>query len=175
MNDTVAGGGVFTLRCYDAEGVLKWEEATHNLVTNAGLQSMVSQYFTGGGYTATWYLGLWGSSALNTPAATDTMASHPGWTEFENYVDPARPAVVFGTATTANPSSINNTASPAVFLISGAGGVVGGAFLTSASDKGGTLGVLFSGANFAYPGNRTTIAGDVITATYSFNLAAALV
>lgn len=169
--DEVKGGGVFAVECRDAQGNLKWAAQSHNLVVNGGLQDMNTQYFTGASYTAAWYLGLYGSGATNDPAAGDTMASHAGWTEVTDYSQSTRPACVFGTATTANPSVISNTLSPATFSINGTT-VVGGAFLTSDNTKGGTAGVLFSAADFSAPGDRSVVAGDTITVTYTFNLSA---
>jgi hypothetical protein len=61
-----------------------------------------------------------------------------------------RVTAVFATATTANPSVVTNTASPAVFNINDTA-TVGGAFLTSANDKSGTTGTLFSAADFGGP------------------------
>lgn len=166
------GGGVFEVKCYDAEGKLKWEAQEHNLVVNVGLQDMNTQYFTGSGYTATWYLGLYGAASSNNPAAGDTMASHAGWTEETGYSQSTRPACSFGTATTADPSVISNSGSPATFSIN-ATATIGGAFLTSDNTKGGTSGVLFSAADFAAPGDRSVVSGDTITVTYTFSLDAA--
>lgn len=171
-SESVKGGGVFTVKCYDSEGNLKWEHEEHNLVVNVGLQDMNTQYFKGATYSATWYIGLWGAAASNNPAAGDTMASHAGWTEFVNYSQANRPTVTFGTATTANPSVISNSASPATFTISGAGGTVGGAFLTTNNTKSGTTGTLFSGSDFTSPGDRATVSGDTLTVTYQFSLTA---
>lgn len=162
-------GGVFTVTCYDKDGNFKWEEKTPNLVVNVGLQDMNTKYFTGSGYTATWYLGLYGAAATNNPAAGDTMASHAGWTEVTAYSQATRPQAVFGTATTADPSVISNALSVAVFSINGTT-TVGGAFLTSNNTKGGTTGILFSAADFQAPGDRSVISGDTINVTYTFSL-----
>lgn len=170
--DTIKAGGVFHVKCFDAEGNLKWEHEEHNLVVNVGLQDMNAKYFTGSAYTALWYIGLWGAASSNNPAAGDTMASHAGWTEFTNYSQANRPTVTFGTPTTANPSVATNSASPATFTISGGGGTVGGAFLTTNNTKGGTTGTLFSGSDFTSPGDRATVAGDTLTVTYTFSLTA---
>ena len=105
-----------------------------------------------------------------TIAAADTLASHAGWTEFTNYSG-NRKAVTFGTATTADPSVIDNSGSPSQFTISGAGGVVAGAFLCNAAS--GTSGVLFSASDFQSPGDRTVVSGDTLTVTYTFSLDAA--
>ena len=161
-------GGVYTVVCHDADGNFKWEETTHNLVVNQGLQDMNTTYFKGSAYTAAWYLGLiTGPSSGTTIAAADTLASHVGWTEFTNYSG-NRKAITFGTATTADPSVIDNSAASAQFTISGAGGVVAGAFLCNVAT--GTSGVLFSASDFLSPGDRTVVSGDTLTVTYTFSL-----
>ena len=167
--DGIRGGGVFKVQCFDKDGNLKWDSESPNLVVDVGLKDMNDKYFTGSGYTATWYLGLYGSAVLNNPAGTDTMASHAGWTEVTNYSQTNRPACTFGAATTADPSVITNSGSPAVFTMNGAV-VVGGAFLTTDNVKGGTSGILFSAADFQSPGDRTVVDGDTISLVYEFRL-----
>jgi hypothetical protein len=165
-----SGGGVFTIQCFDKDGNLKWEDTAHNLVVNTGLQDMNTQYFKGAAYTAALFLGLvTGPGSGTTYAAADTLASHAGWTEFTNYAA-SRKQVVFGTATTANPSVIASTASPAAFTISGAGGTVAGAFLCTVAS--GTSGTLFSEADFQSPGDRVVVAGDTLNVVYTFSLTA---
>lgn len=165
-------GGVFRIQCLDPKGNLKWEAESHNLVVNVGLKDMNEKYFTGSAYTAAWYIGLYGAAASNNPAAGDTMASHGGWTEETGYSNATRPAATFGTSTTADPSVISNTASPAAFSIN-ASATIGGAFLTSNDTKGGTTGTLFSAADFAAPGDRTVASGDTLNVSYTFSLDAA--
>jgi hypothetical protein len=162
--------GVYKIQCHDAQGNLKWEAESKNLVVNGGLQDMNAKYFTGSAYTATWFLGLYGAGASNTPAAADTMSSHAGWTEVVPYSNATRPACTFGTPTTANPSVATNSASPASFTIN-ATATVGGAFLTSNSTKSGTTGILYSAADFGSPGDRAVASGDVLTLTYTLSLA----
>ena len=164
-----AAGGVFAVECRDADGNVKWQAASANLVVNVGLKDMNDKYFLGSNYTATWYIGLYGTGASNNPAAGDTMASHAGWTEVTPYSNATRPAATFAAATTADPSVITNSASPAVFNIN-ATSTVGGAFLTSNNTKGGSTGILFSAADFAAPGDRNVASGDTITVTYTFSL-----
>ena len=170
--EKVAAGGVFTVTCLDANGQVKWEENLKNLVVNEGLQDMNTKYFKGVTYTATWYIGLYGAAASNDPTASDTAASHPGFTEIVPYSNATRPAATFGTATTADPSVISNSASPAVFTIN-ATATVGGAFLISDNTKNGSAGVLFSASDFAAPGDRNVSSGDTIQITYTFSLDAA--
>lgn len=172
LSEGIRGGGVFTVTCFDKDGNQKWEAKSHNLVVNVGLQDMNTKYFSGSSYTAAWYIGLYGAGASNTPAASDTMSSHAGWTEVTDYSQATRPQCVFGTATTADPSVISNTASVAVYSINGTT-TVGGAFLTSDNTKGGTTGTLFSAADFQAPGDRSVVSGDTLNVTYQFSLDAA--
>ena len=163
-------GGVFHVECFDKDGNLKWKTSEHNLVVNEGLQEMNTEFFKGSTYTAAFFLGLiTGPGSGTTFAAADTRASK-AWTEFTNYSG-SRKAVTFGTATTADPSVISNSAAPSAFTISGAGGVVAGAFLCTVSS--GTAGVLFSESDFTSPGDRTVVSGDTLNVTYTFSLDAA--
>lgn len=160
-------GGVYKIQCVGADGQVKWEEEMHNLVVNQGLQDMNAKYFSGSAYTASWFVGLiTGPGSGTTIAAADTLASK-AWTEFTNYSG-NRKAAVFGTATTADPSVINNTASPASFSITGAGGTVAGAFLASVAT--GTSGILFSASDFQSPGDRVVVSGDTLNVQYTFSL-----
>ena len=163
-------GGVFHVQCFDKDGNLKWDTSEHNLVVNEGLQNMNTQYFKGSAYTAAFFLGLvTGPGSGTTFAAADTLASK-AWTEFTDYSG-SRKAVTFGTATTADPSVISNSASPSSFTISGAGGTIAGAFLCTVSS--GTSGVLFSESDFQSPGDRVVVSGDTLNVTYTFSLDAA--
>ena len=162
--------GLFEIKCHDKDGNLKWEAQSKNLVVNVGLQYMAGSALTSVTPITTWYLGLYGAGASNTPAAADTMSSHAGWTEVVAYSNVTRVAATFVTATAANPSVVTNTATPAVFNINGTT-TVGGAFLTSGSAKSGTTGTLFSAADFGSPGDRSVVNSDTLSVTYTFSLA----
>jgi len=171
--DTVGAGGVFTVTCVGADGVEKWSDTFHNLVVNEGLQDMNSKYFQASGYTAAWYLGLVeGPGSGTTYAAGDTLASHAGWTELVPGTDYTgnRKAVTFGTATTADPSVISNSASPSSFAMLVNATVVAGAFLCTVAS--GTSGILFSAGDFT-GGDKTVDNGDTLNVTYTFSLDAA--
>ncbi len=173
MKEKTSAQGTYQLTCIQPDGAVRWATENHNLVVNEGLQSMSQVYFNAGTQVTTWYLGLYGAAASNNPAASDTMESHAGWTEFTGYSQAARPQAMFATATLANPSVITNSASVAVFSVNAAGPVVvGGAFLCSNSTKGGTTGVLYSAGDFAAPGDRTVYSGDTLQLTYTHNLSA---
>jgi hypothetical protein len=131
---------------------------------------MNTEYFKGSTYSASFFLGLiTGPGSGTTFAAADTLASK-AWTEYTDYAG-SRKVVTFGTATTADPSVITNSASPSSFTISGGGGTVAGAFLCTVAS--GTSGVLFSESDFQSPGDRVVVAGDTLNVTYTFSLDAA--
>jgi len=171
--ERTGAGGIFTVTCVGADGVEKWSDTFHNLVVNEGLQDMNAKYFQGSGYTAAWYLGLvQGPGSGTTFAAADTLATHAGWTELVagTAYTGNRKAVTFGTATTADPSVITNSASPSSFAMLVNGTVVAGALLTTAAS--GTSGVLFSAGDFT-GGDKTVDNGDTLNVTYTFSLDAA--
>jgi hypothetical protein len=176
VTESGGAGGVYTLQCFDKDGKLKWEESAHNLVVNVGLQDMNTKYFAGSSYTAAWYLGLiTGPGSGTTIAAGDTMSSHAGWTENVGYSNATRPAAVFGTATTANPSVMSNSVASGGTLASfsiNATSTIAGAFLTSNNTKSGTTGILFSASDFTSPGDRSVVSGDTLNVTYTFSLTA---
>jgi hypothetical protein len=162
--------GKYTVECFDKDGNLKWKAETPNLVVNVGLQYMAGSALTSTTQITTWYLGLYGTGASNSPAAGDTMSSHIGWTENTTYSNANRPTATLAAATNANPSVVTNSASPATFNINGTT-TIGGAFLTSSNTKGGTTGTLFSAADFQAPGDRSVVNGDTLNVTYTFSLA----
>lgn len=166
-------GGVFHFQCFDKDGNLKWEEKTHNLVVDTGLQYMNSVALYGGAQTTTWYIGLYGAAASNSPAAGNTMASHSGWTEVTAYDEATRRTCSFAapTITSSSVSVITNSATTAEFTMN-ATTTVGGAFLTSDNTKGGTTGTLFSAADFQSPGDRSVVDNDILRVTYTFTLTA---
>ena len=166
--EQVGAGGVYTVECVAPDGTVKWTDTFPNLVMNEGVQYMNTQTFKGAAYTAAWYLGLvTGPGSGTTFAAGDTLVTHAGWTESAAYAG-SRKAVTFGTATTANPSVISNSASPASFVMN-ATATIAGAFLTNVSS--GTSGVLFSAGDFT-GGDKFVDSGDTLNVTYTFSLTA---
>ena len=164
----VGAGGVYTVECVGADGQVKWADTFHNLVMNGGVANMNGVYFSASTQSTTWYLGLvTGPASSTTFAAGDTLASHAGWTENTDYTG-NRKAVTFGSATTANPSVITNSASPSSFAMSGTA-TIAGAFLCNVAS--GTSGVLFSAGDFT-GGDKSVASGDTLNVTYTFSLTA---
>jgi len=154
--------GQWTVEAYDKDGNLKWIDQFHNIVVNAGLNHILSIVLAAGTQVPSWFLGLMDSSP--TVAAADTMSSHAGWTENQNYSESTRQAFTPGSVAS---QSVDNSASKATYSIN-ATTTVGGAFLVSNSTKGGTTGTLFAGGAFS-GGNRSLISGDTlkVQATYT--------
>jgi hypothetical protein len=127
----------------DRHGRVASRARCRNLVPEPARNNTIDQHFGGVNYTAAWYVGL---KATGAPASTDTMASHPTWTEITNYTQANRVALSLSAAAA---GSANNSANRATFT-AGAGGItVFGYFLSSSNAKGGTTGILFSASNFS--------------------------
>ena len=175
QNETVGVEGFYQVECRDAQGNLKWTQEFPNLVNAIGKQLMLDTLLKGSAYTVTGpYLGLIGTTSP-TFAASDTMTSHSGWTEFTAYTvggSAVRGTAVFGSATSTGSSPSNVTTSTATaitYTITGAGGNVTGCFLTlgsgASSTQSNTGGTLYSAGAFATA--KTTTAGDTVSVTYS--------
>lgn len=146
-------------------GKLLWVEDFDNLVVNVGLDDSLDKHLKGSGYTAAWYVGVVG--ATPTFAAGDTMAGgHAGWTEQTTYDEANRPALTLGSV---SGQSVDNSASKAVFTISGTV-TLGGAFIVTTNNKGGTTGILYGGGAFSQ--NRALVDNDVLNVTITCTAAA---
>jgi len=161
--ETTAVKNVYEIECYAPDGALKWADKIENLVTNEGLNDLLDKYLKGSGYTAAWYVGL--TDGTPTPAAADTLASHIGWTEITAYTGD-RQALVLGSVAA---QSVDNSASKAVFPITGTA-TVGGAFVASAAT--GTIGVLYGVGAFT-AGNKGVSSGDTLNVTVTCTAASA--
>jgi len=174
-NESVGIEGHYVVECRDANGNLKWSDSFPNLVNAVGKQLLLNTLLTTSGtYTTVGpFLGLI-SGASPTFAASDTMTSHSGWTEFTAYTvtgSAVRGTAVFATATSTGTSPSNVTTSTATaitYTITGSGGTVGGCFLTTGSGATSTLGntggTLYSAGAFSVA--KVTTAGDTVSVTY---------
>jgi len=161
VGDELSAYGYITVKCYDKDGNLRWEDEGFNLIVTTGVNAILD----GGFGTATWYMGLTDNSP--TPNAADTMASHAGWAETQNYTEATREVLSFSAAS----SGSKATSADAQFNIDTGGDAVGGIFISSSSTKGGTTGTLFSCAAFS-GGNRALNASDVLNVGYTVTLTA---
>jgi hypothetical protein len=175
-NELVGIEGHYHVECRDKDGNLKWEESFPNLVNAVGKELLLDTLLrTSGTYTTVGpFLGLI-SGASPTFAASDTMLSHAGWTEFTNYTvggSPVRGTAVFSasSSTGTTPSNVTTCAASAItYTITGGGGTVGGCFLVTgsgaSSTQSNTSGTLYSAGAFAVA--KITTAGDTVSVTYS--------
>lgn len=173
--ETTSIEGHYHVVCRDKDGNIKWEERFPNLVVAVGKQLMLNTLLKGSAYTVVGpYLGLISGSS-STFSASDTMASHAGWTEFTNYTvggSAVRGTAVFGSATSAGttPSNVTTSLASAItYTITGGGGTVGGCFLVTgsgaSSTQGNTSGTLYSAGAFSTA--KITTASDTVSVTYS--------
>jgi len=173
FNEVVGMEGHFVAECYDKDGNLKWKEEIDNLVVAVGKQLMLDTILAGSAFTATVVMGLVG--ATPTFAATDTQASHSGWTEVGGTNAPAysgtRKTPTFSSATSsgATPSNVTTkTTSSAVSFTFTSGGTVGGCFINinGSSAQDNTTGTLYSAGAFT-GGSKTVASTDQLNVTYS--------
>jgi hypothetical protein len=176
-DETLGVEGYYTVRCYGADGVLKWEDVAPNLVTAVGKQDLFNYYFgatsNGGTASGSNYLGL--LSGTTTYTAADTMSSH-AWTEVGGTNAPAytgnRQSPVWTTASSSGttPSNVTTKTAPALTFAMTSSGTVAGCFINSGSGasatKDTTTGVLYSAGSFT-GGTKTVANGDSLAVTYS--------
>lgn len=142
---------VYDVECVAPDGTVKWHERVENLVVTAGLNDIIDKYFKGSAYTAGWNMGLKGAGTIS---ASDTLASHVGWSEVTPYAG-NRPAITFGST-----SGGSNTATTVSYSIN-ATATVAGAFVCNAAS--GTSGVLYSASDFSVA--RGVASGDTLNVT----------
>jgi len=164
MAEQAHAEGYYTATCYGPDGAVKWTDDIHNLVLTAGKNHALDNYLAGSAYTATWFMGLVGSTSFTAIAAADTAASHAGWTEETNYSAGARPTAAFSAA-----ASGAKALSAALTFTMSAGATVKGAFLVSNSTKGGTTGTIYSAGLFT-GGDKVLASGDSLAISYSASL-----
>jgi hypothetical protein len=175
MPEGVGMEGRYHVVCRDADGNIKWEDEFPNLVNAVGKQLMLDTLLSGTSYTTVGpFLGLISGSSP-TFAASDTMTSHGGWTEFTNYTvggSAVRGTASFTSATSSGttPSNVTTKSASAItYTITGAGGTVGGCFLVTGSGavstQSSTAGTLYSAGAFSTA--KVTTAGDTVSVTYS--------
>lgn len=154
----------YIVRCLDPDGNEKWRDDFENIVVEEGVNDSLQQHFLGSGYSASWFVGL--ASAAPTFAYADTLGTHAGWAEVQNYSETQRPELILGTV---GGGSVDNSGSTATFSASAAASV-GGAFVTNASGKTSTDGILYGGGTFT-GGDRNIQNNDTLEVTVTLSAA----
>ena len=165
--------GLFTAKCYDKDGILKWEDVFPNIVTTVGKNLALDTYLSGSAYTVVGpFLGLISSTTFTAVAAADTMASHTGWLEAGTLNAPAYTAPR-KTAVWAAASAGSKALSVALSFSITSSGTVKGCFLclgTSAvSTIDNTGGTLYSAGLFA-GGDKIVANTDTLLVSYTASL-----
>jgi hypothetical protein len=164
LHDALPIQFVYQLEHFDRHGLLLERSEHKNLVPTEGLNYMLNASFRGGAAPSAWYVGLFEGDY--TPVATVTAATLPSAaTETTTYSSATR---VAWTIVDATAGSLTNAASRAEFTSTATRTLYGG-FISSASGKGSTGGVLASVVRFASPQVFTT--GNVLRITAGIILA----
>lgn len=177
-NEGCNAEGIYTIRCVDKDGNLKWEEVAKNLVVTEGRNLALDTFLSGSSYTVTGpFMGLISSVGFSAISAGDTAAQingSNGWKEagssnnFPLYTAP-RKTCVWSAATGASKSLSANL----TFNIVTTGGTIKGCFIIfgpgASSTIADTNGILWSVVLFS-SGDKTVSPGDTVQATYSTSL-----
>lgn len=140
-----------------ASGKTIWTIIEDNLITAEELNHVLETEFRNNTQIGEWYIGLKGAG---NGAANDTLSSHAGWTEVNNYANNRKLYVPAAAAA----GTITNANNKATFVFSANNQVVAGGFLCSAEN--GTSGTLASVVDFT-SGNQTFNNTDTLEVTYT--------
>ncbi len=164
-------GGRFEVECYRSDGSLRWKDTIKNAVTTAGLNNCIDRYLGATAKSTAWHVGLIRDDNYSALAAGDTMASHAGWEEGDEYDEWTAGRTGRATLTLAGASGgvDSNTASRAEFTIS-ATQTMKGAFITDTLKA--STGTLFCTGLFT-GGDRAVEDGDTLRVTYTITATAA--
>ena len=157
----------YEVELFDKNGRLKWSEDFNNLVTTEGLNKILDATFVTGSELPTWFVGLIdGTGETPSFVAGDTIPSHVGWVEYENYLEDVRQAYVPGSI---SGGTVDNSVSRAIFTMTEAF-IIAGCFLVNDSEKGGeSNGILYREGAFA-GGNRAVEEGDTLRVTITLSM-----
>ena len=167
VGESIALENIYHIECIGRDGKLKWEDEIRNLVVDEGLNDLLDKYLKGSAYTAAFYVGL--TDDTPTVDASDTMASHSGWSEVTAYDEAVRQTLTLGSVSS---QSVSNSASKAAFTCSTDSTTVGGAFITTNSTKSGDTGTLYGAGAFS-GGDKSVDDGDTLNVTVTLTAAAA--
>jgi hypothetical protein len=157
--DSMSIQGFYTAVCHGADGQIKWTEPFANLVTTVGKNATLDTIL---GNVAAGAVNM-GLKGVGTAAVTDTMASHPTWSE--TTVISARGTPSFSAASAGSKA----TSSAVSFSITGTA-TVAGCFIVigGTTTVGNTTGTLFSAGDFS--SSKAVVSGDTIAVTYTATL-----
>ena len=152
--------GFWTVKCFNPNGTLAWKQVYANGITTGGINDLLDVGFRAQSQKTAWYVGLISNASFTALAAADTMASHAGWVELDNYSEATRP---LWTPNAATGGAISHT-DTIDFTITSTG-TIRGTFITSVNTKSGTTGILWSTGLMASANAMSN--GQTLRTTYS--------
>lgn len=164
QDDGLIAHGHVRVECV-RDGQVIWVDEGPNLIVTTGRNKLLDETLAGSGYTAAWYMGLIDNAGFSAIAAADTMASHAGWAEADEYDEATREALAFSAASAGSKA----TSAAASFTIS-ASITVNGVFIASSSTKNESASILFAAKSFS--ATRAVVDNDVLNVTYTASLTA---
>jgi hypothetical protein len=173
MKDNLNIGGSFEV-VYRERGKRLWRERVKNGLTSEALDMALIQIFNMADFTpfafppAAWKFGLIADSNFTGLANSDTIASHPGWTEFTSYAETIRPLYLAATVE----DGVVSPTRPTVFTMSARGTIRGFVVVIEPSPSGGLGNVKGSADGYLWATGvaaegRTVDKGGIITVAYS--------
>jgi hypothetical protein len=167
MNESKAKlGFTYTVQHLNAAGDLLSEEVVDNLVPGEGINYLLNAGVRGLSPTSVWYIGLYRGNY--TPVGSITAATLEGVADELTTYDAVTRVLFTNAAATAG--TITNVATPAEF-VSNLDDTVYGGFISTASAKGTTSGLLLSVVRFAAP--KAFNAGDTLRVIAGLTLTSA--
>lgn len=164
MKQPIHAGFEYVAEIIGADGSVRDREVIHNLMPAEGLNHMLGVTLKGSAQVLAWYVGLYEGNY--TPVPGDASIGFPtSATETVAYDEASRQPLVLGPVIS---GTVDNTASRAQFTMN-AGKTIYGGFISSASGKGATSGVLLSAVRFSSP--KVLASGEVLRLTAGFTLA----
>jgi hypothetical protein len=173
-SENVKAQGIYTVKCFDKDGKLKWEDTIKNVVTDVGANLMLDT-FLGGSANSTYFLGLISSIGWSAVAVGNTMGSHAGWNEagngvnYPNWSTPAsngRETITWAAAGSRSKALSAN----ASFTFATNGGTLKGCFIVTGSGavstNASTAGTLYSCGTFT-GGDKIVAILETLTVSYA--------
>lgn len=164
VDDGLVAHGHIRVECV-RDGKVIWVEEGPNLIVTTGRNKLLDETLEGSGYTAAWYMGLIDNAGFSAIAAADTMASHAGWAEADEYDEATREAISFGAAsagTKATDADCSFTMNATI--------TINGVFIAASGTKNESASVLFAAKSFSAA--RACVDNDVLNVSYTASLTA---
>jgi hypothetical protein len=167
--------GLYTVRCFDKDGNLKWADDINNVVMSVGKNLMLDSTLSTAVTVVGPYMGLISSVGFSTiGTVVDTMASHAGWAEAGTGSDyplytGSRMTCVWSAASTGSKA----LSAALSYVIAGTGGTVKGCFIVTGtgavSTIGSSAGTLLSAGLFT-GGDKIVAVADTLQVSYTMSL-----